>query len=51
MSGYPYKPNEHFPMDEEHAAYLRDYVTRPALKLIRPLAAPANPIASLMAPK
>jgi hypothetical protein len=38
MSGYPYKPNEHFPHDKEHATYLRDYLTRPALRLIRPLA-------------
>jgi thioredoxin-like negative regulator of GroEL len=34
MSGYPYKASEHFP----HADYVRDYLTRPALRLIRPLA-------------
>ena len=37
MSAYPYKPNEHFPADPDHAAYVREYLTRPALKLIRPL--------------
>ncbi|MDQ2777251.1 MAG: hypothetical protein M3Y57_20390, partial [Acidobacteriota bacterium] len=39
MSAYPYKSHEHFPSDAEHAAYVREYLTRPALKLIRPLAA------------
>lgn len=38
MSAYPYKPSEHFPSDPEHQQYLRDYQTRPALRLIRPLA-------------
>ncbi|MBV9155358.1 MAG: hypothetical protein JO097_03795, partial [Acidobacteriaceae bacterium] len=38
MSAYPYKKDEHFPNDAEHAAYVRDYLTRPALRLIRPLA-------------
>jgi hypothetical protein len=38
MSAYPYKAAEHFPADAAHAAYLRDYQTRPALRLIRPLA-------------
>jgi hypothetical protein len=38
MSSYPYKATEHFPQDPEHAAYVRDYLTRPALHLIRPLA-------------
>ena len=42
MSAYPYKPSEHFPSDAEHAAYVRDYLTRPALRLIRPLAPAAN---------
>jgi hypothetical protein len=37
MSSYPYKATEHFPQDKEHADYLRDYLTRPALHLIRPL--------------
>lgn len=39
MSAYPYKKDEHFPSDPEHRDYVRDYLTRPALKLIRPLAA------------
>lgn len=38
MSSYPYKKNEQFPQDKEHADYVRDYLTRPALRLIRPLA-------------
>ncbi|MGA8026839.1 MAG: FG-GAP-like repeat-containing protein [Bryobacteraceae bacterium] len=45
MSAYPYKQNEHFPDDAEHAEYVRDYLTRPALRLIRPLA-PTEPRAS-----
>lgn len=38
MSAYPYKPGEHFPDDAEHQQYVREYLTRPALRLIRPLA-------------
>ncbi len=38
MSSYPYKAAEGFPRDAVHAEYVRDYLTRPALKLIRPLA-------------
>jgi tetratricopeptide (TPR) repeat protein len=38
MSAYPYKPGEHFPDDEQHRQYVEDYLTRPALRLIRPLA-------------
>jgi len=38
MSSYPYKATEHFPQDTEHAEYVRGYLTRPALHLIRPLA-------------
>jgi hypothetical protein len=38
MSAYPYKPNEHFPTDAIHQQYVHDYLTRPALQLIRPLA-------------
>ncbi len=38
MSAYPYKSDEHFPSDAEHRQYVRDYLTRPALRLIRPLA-------------
>jgi hypothetical protein len=42
MSAYPYKPGEHFPDDPDHQQYLDDYVTRPALRLIRPLAPNAS---------
>src|SRR5581483_2329177 len=38
MSAYPYKNGEHFPDDAEHSEYVHDYLTRPALRLIRPLA-------------
>jgi hypothetical protein len=38
MSAYPYKQSEHFPDDAEHLQYVHDYLTRPALRLIRPLA-------------
>ena len=38
MSAYPYKSTEHFPSDAAHTAYLKDFLTRPALRLIRPLA-------------
>jgi tetratricopeptide (TPR) repeat protein len=37
MSRYPYPVEEHFPNDSEHRAYLKQYNTRPALRLIRPL--------------
>jgi hypothetical protein len=39
MSAYPYKSDEHFPNDAGHRQYLSEYLTRPALRLIRPLAA------------
>ena len=42
MSAYPYPANESFPADSLHRAYIRDYLTRPALRLIRSLA-PAAP--------
>lgn len=45
MSAYPYRSNEHFPDDPDHQQYLDEYVTRPALRLIRPLA-PAGPIST-----
>ncbi len=38
MSAYPYKSDEHFPKDPEHRQYVKEYLTRPALRLIRPLA-------------
>ncbi|MGH9656867.1 MAG: FG-GAP-like repeat-containing protein, partial [Bryobacteraceae bacterium] len=38
MSSYPYPKGEHYPNDPEHEKYVRDYLTRPALRLIQPLA-------------
>ncbi|PYR79210.1 MAG: hypothetical protein DMF86_04200 [Acidobacteria bacterium] len=38
MSAYPYPAGERYPDDEAHRAYRDAYNTRPALKLIRPLA-------------
>jgi hypothetical protein len=40
MSGYPYGPREQYPSAPPHEAYLREYNTRPALRLIRPLRTP-----------
>jgi hypothetical protein len=37
MSAYPYRPSEHYPDDETHRNYRREYNTRPALRLTRPL--------------
>ncbi len=37
MSAYPYRADEHFPDDPEHRRYVKEYLTRPALRLIRPL--------------
>lgn len=37
MSRYPYPAGEHFPNDEMHEKYRREYNTRPALRLLRPL--------------
>ncbi|HXM42870.1 MAG TPA: FG-GAP-like repeat-containing protein [Bryobacteraceae bacterium] len=38
MSQYPYPAGEHFPNDAAHLEYRAQYNTRPALRLIRPLA-------------
>jgi hypothetical protein len=38
MSGYPYAAGEHFPDDEPHTRYLREWNTRPGRTLIEPLA-------------
>jgi tetratricopeptide (TPR) repeat protein len=38
MSRYPYPASEHYPDDALHRAYVKNYLTRPALELIRPLA-------------
>ena len=37
MSRYPYPAGEHYPDDAVHAAYQREYNTRPALRLVRRL--------------
>lgn len=37
MSGYPYSGREHYPRDAAHDKYKREYNSRPALRLIRPL--------------
>jgi Tfp pilus assembly protein PilF len=37
MSSYPYPPNEQYPATPENDAYRREYNTRPALRLLRPL--------------
>ncbi len=37
MTRYPYGPAEHFPNDAVHEQYRREYNTRPALRLLRPL--------------
>jgi hypothetical protein len=37
MSQYPYGPGEHYPETPMHQQYQREYNTRPALRLIRPL--------------
>jgi len=42
MSRYPYPATEHFPQDEIHQRYRRDYNTRPALRLVRPLIGAKN---------
>jgi hypothetical protein len=38
MSGYPYRSDEHYPDDEAHRAYQREWNTRPARRWIEPLA-------------
>jgi len=42
MSQYPYKKNERYPQDAVHLQYVHDYLTRPALRLIRPLSQAAQ---------
>jgi hypothetical protein len=37
MSGYPYGPDEHYPDDEVHALYQREWNTRPGRILVPPL--------------
>ena len=42
MSRYPYPDNEHYPDDEAHRKYVREMLTRPALRLLRPVATRSN---------
>jgi len=42
MSGYPYGPDEHYPDDEVHALYQREWNTRPGRILVPPLAPTAS---------
>ena len=37
MTSYPYPQSERYPADAVHADYQREFNTRPALRLIRPL--------------
>ena len=37
MTSYPYPSSQHYPNDAAHADYQREFLTRPALRLIRPL--------------
>jgi hypothetical protein len=37
MSAYPYRRSEQYPTDRRHRDYLREYQTRPPLRLIQPL--------------
>jgi Flp pilus assembly protein TadD len=43
MTSYPYPASQHYPDDESHQSYLRDYHTRPALHLIRDLGSAGLP--------
>ena len=38
MTQYPYGHGESYPKDAEHEAYRHQYNTRPALRLLRPVA-------------
>ena len=49
MSAYPYPANERYPSDPEHQAYLKNYNTRPALRLVRPLVSEPRPLGSGLA--
>jgi hypothetical protein len=37
MSRYPYPAHEVYPQDTAHTTYTKQYLTRPALRLLRPL--------------
>lgn len=43
MTRYSYPATEHYPDDPAHEAYRREYNTRPALRLIRPLTGDSTP--------
>jgi hypothetical protein len=43
MSRYPYSVDERYPESPAHLRYREEYNTRPALRLIRPLAASRGP--------
>jgi len=43
MSGYPYRADEHFPDDEAHRTWRREWLTRPAFRWIAPVS-PAREI-------
>jgi tetratricopeptide (TPR) repeat protein len=42
MTSYPYPAGEHFPEDPAHILYRKQYNTRPALRLLRPLQEPSR---------
>jgi hypothetical protein len=44
MSAYPYSRAEHFPSDDIHQLYRKQYNTRPALRLLRPLQASTSEV-------
>jgi len=50
MSGYPYRSDEHYPDDEAHRAYRRDWNTRPATRWIEPLVPPGRASATSAMP-
>jgi hypothetical protein len=39
MTRYPYSKEERYPESPAHLRYRKEYNTRPALRLVRPLAA------------
>src|SRR6185436_3462742 len=50
MSGYPYRADEHYPDDEAHRAYRRDWNTRDATRWIEPLVPAARASATSAMP-
>ncbi len=43
MSGYPYRDDEHYPMDDLHQSYRREWNTRPGRRLIESLTPAETP--------